>query len=209
MKQQFVQTYYPYAKEAEQRTGIPALFGLAQCALETGWGKTIKGNMLFGIKVGSGRNYGGWQGDKQLIKTTEYSRISTKWFPVILSGFPVQLASGKWKYRVLDNFRAYVSPLHSFIDWAGLLKSNARYRSAFQHTANPHQFANEIANAGYATDPNYAYKISQLIFEIEALVPVSSKKRSFKNTKKPLIAFVTIGATLITLAILKLTDVWK
>ena len=125
MKQQFVQTYYPYAKEAEERTGIPALFGLAQCALETGWGKTIKGNMLFGMKVGSGRNYGGWQGDKQLIKTTEYSSISTKWFPVILSGFPVQLSSGKWKYRVLDEFRAYVSPLHSFIDWAELLKSNS------------------------------------------------------------------------------------
>lgn len=209
MKQQFVQTYYPYAKEAEERTGISALFGLAQCALETGWGKTIKGNMLFGMKVGSGRNYGGWQGDKQLIKTTEYSGISTKWFPVILPGFPVQQTNGKWKYRVLDEFRAYVSPLHSFIDWAGLLKSNSRYVLAFQHTTNPHQFAKEIANAGYATDPNYADKISQLIVEIEALVPVSSKKKSLKNTNKPLIAFVTIGGILITLAILKLTDVWK
>lgn len=46
----FVLTYYIYAKKAEKRTGIPALFSLAQSALETGWGKIIKRNMLFCIK---------------------------------------------------------------------------------------------------------------------------------------------------------------
>lgn len=208
MKQQFVHNYYAYAKEAERQTGIPARFGLAQSALETGWGKTIKGNMLFGMKVGSGRSYGGWQGHTQLIRTTEYASVPSKRYPVILSGFPKQQADGTWKYRVLDEFRAYPSPLLSFIDWAGLLKANPRYQRAFRHTTNPYLFADEIAKAGYATDPNYAFKISQLIAEIEQQLPQATDRTSYSiNTQ--LIPVIALGTLLSTLAILRLTKTRK
>ena len=59
-KEDFVRKYYKYAKNAVRKTGVPALFALAQSALESGWGKNAPENMLFGIRQGSGKNYGGW-----------------------------------------------------------------------------------------------------------------------------------------------------
>lgn len=169
-KAQFVTTYYPYAKKMETLMGVPAVFALAQSALETGWGKHASGNMLFGIKKGAGVSYGGWQGATQLITTTEYLKTPHTTFPVILSGYPIQLPSGIWKYKIKDHFRAYASPLGSFMDWAGLLRKNQRYRKAWQYRSSPALFAKAIIAGGYATDPHYHHKITQLMQEITALI---------------------------------------
>ncbi|MGH2645755.1 MAG: glucosaminidase domain-containing protein, partial [Chitinophagaceae bacterium] len=48
---QYVDEYGPYAMQSEKDTGISALFSLAQSALETGWGRQVKGNNMFGIKA--------------------------------------------------------------------------------------------------------------------------------------------------------------
>lgn len=53
---EFVKTYYKYAKQTQDKTGIDARFILAQAALETGWGKSVPGNMFFGIKDTDGIN---------------------------------------------------------------------------------------------------------------------------------------------------------
>ena len=169
-KEEFVMKYYPYARKAETLKGVPAIFALAQSALETGWGKHAPGNMLFGIKKGSGRNYGGWNGDTQLITTTEYSSSPNRSFPVILPGYPVISNSGKWKYRIKDFFRAYGSPLGSFLDWAGLLTGNSRYSRALAFKKEPYKFAREVVNGGYATDPNYYDKVSSIMGEVEVIV---------------------------------------
>ena len=47
----FVKTYYPFALQTEKKTGISGRFILAQAALESGWGKSIPGNMFFGVKA--------------------------------------------------------------------------------------------------------------------------------------------------------------
>ena len=48
---EFIKTYKPYALETERKTGISHLFILAQSALETGWGNSAPGNMMFGVKA--------------------------------------------------------------------------------------------------------------------------------------------------------------
>jgi flagellum-specific peptidoglycan hydrolase FlgJ len=65
---EFVGTYYPFAKNAELKTGINAVAILAQAALESGWGKFAPNNMFFGIKDTDGVNE-----NEQLLTTTEYS----------------------------------------------------------------------------------------------------------------------------------------
>ncbi|QKX04124.1 peptidoglycan hydrolase [Aquimarina sp. TRL1] len=199
MKEQFVVKYYPYAKKASEKSGVPVLFALAQSALESGWGKSAKGNMMFGVKKGSGRNYGGWsQGLTQLITTTEYSSLPTRHFPFIYPGYPIQTSSGKWKYRIKDVFRAYPSPFFSFMDWAGLLLKNKRYRNAIQHRKDPYRFADEVARAGYATDPNYASKIKRIMKEIEQIVVLNKLNKKEKNIVVPM---VIMGISVIVIII--------
>ncbi len=176
MKEAFVQKYYPYAKKAEQKTGVPALFALAQSALESGWGKKTPGNMLFGVKTGSGKNYGGWNGSSQLISTTEYSSSSNRSFPFIQSGYPTLTSKGKWKYRIKDYFRAYPTPFHTFMDWAGLLTNSSRYKYAMRNKGDPYRFAEEVAKAGYATDPNYASKVKSVMVRISKVIETKGLK---------------------------------
>lgn len=50
----FVDAYVDHAKRSEARTGVPAIFSLAQSALESGWSAAKPGNAMFGIKAGGG-----------------------------------------------------------------------------------------------------------------------------------------------------------
>lgn len=202
IKEQFVVRYYPYAKKASEKSGVPVLFALAQSALESGWGRSAKGNMMFGVKKGSGINYGGWKGHSQLITTTEYSSTATRSFPFIYPGYPIQTPNGKWKYRIKDVFRAYPSPFFSFIDWAGLLLKNRRYRYAIQHRKDPYRFADEVAKAGYATDPNYASKVKRIMKEIEQIVVLKKLNKKEKNNIIPM-AIMGISVIVIIVAVLK------
>jgi flagellar protein FlgJ len=190
--------YYPYAKKASEKSGVPVLFALAQSALESGWGQSAKGNMMFGVKKGSGKNYGGWSGETQLITTTEYSSTGTRRFPFIYPGYPIQTSSGRWKYRIKDVFRAYPSPFFSFLDWAGLLFKNRRYRYAMQHKKDPYRFAEEVAKAGYATDPNYANKIKKIMKEIEQVIIL---KKLNKDKKSIILPIVIMGISVIAIII--------
>lgn len=170
MKVEFIKKHLSAALAIEKEKGIPALFALAQSALESGWGKHAPGNMMFGFKVGSGKNYGGWTGMKQLLTTTEYSSKSDLKFPEILPGYPQKHSSGKWRYRVKDYFRAYPSSLEAFRDWAGLLTGASRYKKAFLVADNPGKFAEAIAAAGYATAPTYADKVKTVMKEVQGLI---------------------------------------
>lgn len=205
-KQTFIADNYPLAKQAEEQTGVPALFAIAQSALESGWGKHAPKNMLFGIKVGSGKDFGGWKGEKQLITTTEYGSKSTLQFPFIYPGFPTRLASGKWKYKVKDYFRAYPSRLYAFLDWSGLLSKASRYKKAMNNANDPYRFADEVAKAGYATSPTYASKIKAIMRDIEGELPEKTKPTKPKPTgvaakkiRKNLfpVLLVTIGTAIV------------
>ncbi|WP_208729874.1 glycoside hydrolase family 73 protein [Corallococcus exercitus] len=124
---------------SQRRTGVPASVTMAQAALESNWGKSglsTHANNFFGIK-GKGP-----EGSVNM-RTRE-------------------VFHGKETY-VNAPFRAYSSPAQSFDDHGKFLTGNRRYGTAMQHTNDPHRFAQEIARAGYATDPQYASKLSGMI----------------------------------------------
>ncbi len=135
----------PYAEEASKSTGIPAKFMLGQAALETGWGKReITGqdgtasHNLFGIKAGSS-----WKGKVVEAATTEY-----------VDGVP---------QTRIEKFRAYDSYADSFKDYAKLLRNNPRYDAVLANASDAASFAHGLQRAGYATDPNYAAKLTRII----------------------------------------------
>lgn len=160
---EFVTKYRPFALKTQEKTGISADFILAQAALESGWGKKAPGNMFFGIKDVDGLN-----GNEQLLTTTEFLKTDKAKFPVVLSIEKVLRNGVQWfKYKVKDYFRKYSSPEESFTDHAMFFLRNRRYSKALQFRHNPYRFAEEIAKAGYATDPSYAAKLSQVIAMVE------------------------------------------
>lgn len=158
---EFVATYLDHARASEARTGVPALFALAQAALESGWAGAKPGNAMFGIKAG-----GGWRGARQLLKTREVfrDRAQGRRFPEVISIAPRR--DGTFDYIVKDWFRAYASPAESFADHGQMLRANRRYARCFE-TSDPREFARRIAAAGYATDPNYATSLIAVIATIE------------------------------------------
>ena len=133
------------AEEAEQVTGVPAKFMMGQAALETGWGRRVirnadgsSSNNLFGIKAGPG-----WKGKVATAVTTEY-------------------INGKPHTRV-EKFRAYDSHADAFKDYARMLSNNPRYEKVLAHGGDAATFAHGLQRAGYATDPQYAAKLSRII----------------------------------------------
>lgn len=157
---EFVKKYYPYAKQTQDKTGIDARFTLAQAALESGWGKAVKGNMFFGIKDTDGIN-----GNEQLLTTTEILKNPNVKFPEIIS--ITQRTDGMYVYRVKDWFRKYDTPEGSFTDHACFFFVNKRYAKALEVRHDPYKFADEIAKARYATATNYAEVLKNVIKTVE------------------------------------------
>lgn len=159
----FVSSYITHARATEAKTGIPALCILAQAAVESAWGKVAPGNMFFGVKDTDGIN-----GNEQLLITTEYSRRADLQFPFIISVTPVIRKGEKWfKYRIKDYFRKYATPEESFTDHANFFMRNPRYKKALALMNDPYKFIDEIAKAGYATDPNYVRILNDVAKQIE------------------------------------------
>lgn len=166
-KKDFIKQYKPFALESEKKTGISHLFILAQAALESGWGERGIGNNFFGIKVPKNLVSNTPANKKQLFKTTEVlnaPNLGYK-FPQVMSIY--QLPSGKYKYEVKDWFRKYDTPEECFTDHAEFFFKNKRYAKALLVKADPYKFAEEVAKAGYATAPNYAKILKDVIQTIE------------------------------------------
>jgi flagellar protein FlgJ len=141
---EFVNRVWPHAVEVSRSTGIPPQFLVAHSALESGWGKSeirradgSSSHNLFGIKAGKN-----WTGPTVNATTTEF-----------VDGQPQQ---------VVEKFRDYATYEESFRDYANLLRNNARY-SAVIGSQSGTEFAKGLQQAGYATDPMYADKLSRII----------------------------------------------
>lgn len=132
----FVRLHITEAKIISMRTGIPVEVILAQSALESDWGRTVKGNAYFGIKGKSAA------GNSTTFSTHE----------VTLSGQRV---------REVDEFRAYTSYAEAAADYASLIQR--KYPGAFAYRNDPEKFAEAVARQGYATDPHYANKLKIII----------------------------------------------
>lgn len=154
--QEFVATMLPMAEAAAEKIGVDPRYLVAQAALETGWGKSIirtrdgeSSHNLFGIK-----SHGGWEGDSARVLTTEYK--------------------GGKAVKESASFRAYDSYAQSFDDYVSFLQNNGRYDKALNATENPERFVKELQRAGYATDPNYASKISQIARKMQTYQAVAA-----------------------------------
>lgn len=143
--QEFTRKLGVHAELASQGTGIPAKFMLGQAALESGWGKheikALDGSTshnVFGIKAS-----GNWKGRTVDALTTEY-----------VNGVA---------YQKVEKFRAYDNYGDAFKDYAKLIRDNPRYQSVLQNGGDASQFAHALQKAGYATDPQYAQKLTKVI----------------------------------------------
>ena len=144
-KHQFVSEIWPHAELAAQKLGLDAQVLIAQSALETGWGKHTmsfpdgKSTFnLFGIKAGSG-----WSGSTMSRPTLEFR-------------------DGVMKTE-LAQFRAYDSTSHALSDYVQFIQSSSRYGNALGHQGDAAHYLHGLQRAGYATDPEYADKILNIM----------------------------------------------
>lgn len=161
--EQYVKNYLPEAKNAAAKKGFSFLIFLTAGAQESSWGDKAVGNNFFGIKDTDGIN-----GNEQLITTTEYSKSGNLKFPVILK---IVKIGTRFKYTIKDYFRKYASAELSFIDYANFFERNPRYSEALKFKQNPERFFEEIAKAGYATDPNYATNLKGVLKSVIKRLP--------------------------------------
>jgi flagellar protein FlgJ len=141
----FVQQVLPTIRQAAAAIGVNPAGLLAQAALETGWGqrvpRTADGHSslnLFGVKAGSE-----WSGARAVADTVEISGGVAK--------------------QTRTAFRAYGSIEESVGDFARLLTNSPRYREALAAGGSAQAYVQSIAKAGYATDPEYAHKLNEVL----------------------------------------------
>jgi flagellar protein FlgJ len=140
----FISELWPAAQAAGQQLGVDPRNLIAQAALETNWGTRVprdtsgrSSNNLFGMKTGTQ-----WTGASVAAGTQEYQ-----------DGTPVSTTG---------QFRAYESREQSFQDYVSLLRGNPRYAAALNTGSNVQAFASALQHGGYATDPEYASKITAI-----------------------------------------------
>jgi flagellar protein FlgJ len=142
---QFVHRVLPSIERVAGELGVDPMGILAQAALETGWGQRMPrnadgspSNNLFGIKAGDE-----WTGARATADTMEVTH---------------GVATAR---RV--SFRSYASIEQSVSDFAGLLKNSPRYRDVLAAGGDTGAFVARLGQSGYATDPDYANKLNQIL----------------------------------------------
>ena len=130
----FLMRIAPRAIMVAQELGIDPRIVAAQAALETGWGKSVKGNNLFGIK-----SHG--KADGLMVQTHE-------------------VLDGK-RQKITDSFRQYESFDDSVEDYGLFLRENYRYQPMLEADTLEEQIT-ALGKSGYATDPEYAKKIADI-----------------------------------------------
>ena len=131
--QQYIDQYKDIAIEQMRQWHIPASITLAQGLLESGAGKS------------------------------ELARKGNNHFGIKCKGW-----TGRTTYHDDDErnecFRAYNSAYESYTDHSRFLAGSARYRSLFSlGTADYKGWAKGLKAAGYATNPQYAQKLIEII----------------------------------------------
>ena len=130
----YIEKYSSLAVEQQKRYRIPASITLAQGMLESNYGRSRLATL--------GNNHFG-------------IKCHSDW-------------SGKRIYhddnRRGECFRSYASPEESYRDHSDFLVNGSRYRDLFKLGATDYKgWAHGLKQAGYATDPNYANKLSRII----------------------------------------------
>ena len=155
-QQNFIQGLLPQAEQAGQQLGVAPSNLLAQAALETNWGRSLphdssghSSNNLFGVKA-----TGSWNGASVQAVTSEAA------------------ADGS-AASVVAPFRSYADATQSFQDYVSLLRNNPRYAAALNTGGDARAFATGLQRGGYATDPDYARKVSAVANNISGYLAMN------------------------------------
>ncbi|HTB66936.1 MAG TPA: glucosaminidase domain-containing protein [Steroidobacteraceae bacterium] len=155
-QQNFIQGLLPQAEQAGQQLGVAPSNLLAQAALETNWGRSLphdssghSSNNLFGVKA-----TGAWDGASAQAVTSEAAPDGSA-------------------VSVLAPFRSYADATQSFQDYVSLLRNNPRYAAALNTGGDSRAFATGLQRGGYATDPDYARKVSAVANNISGYLALN------------------------------------
>lgn len=147
-QQAWLREIAPLAEAAGRQLGVAPDVLAAHAALESGWGQRpirrpdgADSHNLFALKAGAG-----WRGEVAEVMTTEYEQGEAT------------------KRR--EGFRSYGNPGEAFQDFARLLLNNPRYQGALQTGGDVAAYGAALQKGGYATDPAYASKLSQVAARI-------------------------------------------
>lgn len=155
----FIKTVGALASADMKKSGVLASLTIAQAITETGWGTSglaAEGKALFGIKATKS-----WKGKVYCKDTKEcYDGVNL-----------VAVKS--------EAFRAYDSWEESVTDHSAFLKANKRYKEVIGET-DYKKACNAIKAAGYATDPEYANKLIEIIEQYK-LTEFDGKTESQEN----------------------------
>jgi flagellum-specific peptidoglycan hydrolase FlgJ len=150
-RKEYIEEYRDVVLEAVKGTGLFPSLMMAQAILESSDKNGVPGNSTlarvynnhFGIKAGKK-----WTGKKVNLKTRE-----------VFDGNDVMIG---------DYFRVYDHATNSFKDRIEFLRQNSRYAKAGVFLAKtPEDQAQALQDAGYATDPKYAFILSNLIKQLD------------------------------------------
>ncbi len=168
-QQSFVRELWPQARQAAEQLGVAPQSLVAQAALETDWGRSIpqdaagrSSHNLFGVKATRG-----WSGPSISAGTQEFA--------------------GGTARATTAEFRAYGSRAQGFQDYVALLRSNPRYASALNTGGDVQAFASALQRGGYATDPDYARKVSAVASDVaSALAAPAMLAQTSSGSAEPL-----------------------
>ncbi|MDC0929637.1 glucosaminidase domain-containing protein [Planktomarina temperata] len=136
-KDAFIAAYTPVAKEVAEDLGVSYKIVLAQAALESGWGKSVKGNGLMGVKS---------HGEEGGVDVVTHEVVNGK------------------RVKITDSFRQYDTPEDSIRGYADFLRANSRYRYFLRAGAgNEDAQLSALQSSGYASDPMYSQKLKNIM----------------------------------------------
>jgi peptidoglycan hydrolase FlgJ len=139
----FARQLRPMLAAAGRQLGVSPKILLAHAALETGWGRSVVGNNLFGIKADPL-----WQGAQVTTLTHE-------------------VEDGAWVAREAA-FRAYPSFDASIQDYVALIGGNPRYQGLIGSGEDVVAYGRGLVEGGYATDTDYGSKLEAIAAEAAA-----------------------------------------
>lgn len=155
----FIKTVGALASADMKKSGVLASLTIAQAITETGWGTSglaVEGKALFEIKATKS-----WKGKVYCKDTKEcYDGVNL-----------VEVKN--------TAFRAYDTWEESVTDHSAFLKANKRYKEVIGET-DYKKACNAIKAAGYATDPEYANKLIEIIEQYK-LTEFDGKTESQEN----------------------------
>lgn len=140
-KAAFIAAITPAAEAAAAMLNIDPKIIIAQSALETGWGKSVKGNSYFGIKA---------HGSDKTVSFDTHEED----------------AAGLMR-KQKDSFRAYDNLDDSVAGYAEFISNNPRYKPMLEAETTEEQIA-ALGTSGYATDSKYGEKIRSIVKGLEA-----------------------------------------